>query len=268
MARGRPSTCAAMPPASWVDTPTTASARARAATLGLSSLPDDARPARPRDATRRNGEHCRRGRHRRLRCSVRRGRGGCRWHGAAGVRDVAAGVHGRIAVQRRQRRRLGWLHGGRAQQLAVARRPQRGVRADDGTRSRRTAAATLVAAQLTIDESTAMATAQTMRRQQAGGVLGHGDACLRVLEPGHARRGAAGEAIDPETLGLDAALPAGFVAMLGPQFRTRNGRQVAILGALMCLVRCRSCRSACRSCARRRRAGRNPSGARAGPGVT
>ena len=46
----------------------------------------------------------------------------------------------------------------------------------------------------------------------------------------------AGEAINPETFGLDAAFPAGFVAMLAPHLRTRIGRQVAILGALICLV--------------------------------
>ena len=46
----------------------------------------------------------------------------------------------------------------------------------------------------------------------------------------------AGEAIDPETFGLDAAFPAGFVAMLAPHLRTRIGRLVAILGALICLV--------------------------------
>ena len=46
----------------------------------------------------------------------------------------------------------------------------------------------------------------------------------------------AGEAIDPETYGLDAAFPAGFVAMLAPHLRTRTGRAVALVGALICLA--------------------------------
>ena len=47
----------------------------------------------------------------------------------------------------------------------------------------------------------------------------------------------AGEAIDPETYGLDAAFPAAFVAMLAPHLRTRIGRAgCARCGALICLV--------------------------------
>ena len=45
-----------------------------------------------------------------------------------------------------------------------------------------------------------------------------------------------GSEIDPAKYGLDAALPAGFVAMLAPHLRTRNGRAAAVLGGLVCLV--------------------------------
>jgi predicted branched-subunit amino acid permease len=40
---------------------------------------------------------------------------------------------------------------------------------------------------------------------------------------------------DPATLGLDAAFPAGFLALLAPWLRTRQGRIAAILGAGLAL---------------------------------
>jgi predicted branched-subunit amino acid permease len=46
----------------------------------------------------------------------------------------------------------------------------------------------------------------------------------------------AGTAIDPLRFGLDAAFPAGFVAMLWPLLRTRRGRLAAALGAAICLA--------------------------------
>ena len=39
-----------------------------------------------------------------------------------------------------------------------------------------------------------------------------------------------------QTYGLDAAFPAGFVAMVAPHFSTRNGRAAGLLGGLICLV--------------------------------
>ena len=46
----------------------------------------------------------------------------------------------------------------------------------------------------------------------------------------------AGSAIDPQTYGLDAAFPAGFVAMVAPQLRQRTGLIAGVLGAAICLV--------------------------------
>jgi predicted branched-subunit amino acid permease len=47
----------------------------------------------------------------------------------------------------------------------------------------------------------------------------------------------AGQAIgNPETYGLDAAFPAGFVAMVAPQLRRPPGLLAGALGALICLV--------------------------------
>ena len=80
---------------------------------------------------------------------------------AAGLRDVAAGVHRRVAVLGGQRDRRRWFDGVGARWRAVAGRAQRRVRLDDGASARPVRSAKrLVAAQLTIDESTAMATAQ------------------------------------------------------------------------------------------------------------
>jgi predicted branched-subunit amino acid permease len=47
----------------------------------------------------------------------------------------------------------------------------------------------------------------------------------------------AGDAIgDPEAFGLDAAFPAGFVALAVPHLRTRAGRVAAVAGAVIALV--------------------------------
>ncbi len=102
----------------------------------------------------------------------------------------------------------------------------------------------LAAAQLTIDESTAMALAN---ETPAPGE-----------EPGEASRlafwatglsiyvlwnigtllGALGASLlsDPAMLGLDAAIPAGFLALLWPRLRERAAWAIALAGALLALV--------------------------------
>jgi predicted branched-subunit amino acid permease len=45
-----------------------------------------------------------------------------------------------------------------------------------------------------------------------------------------------GKAIDPTTFGLDAAFPAGFVAMLWPLLGEKRGRLAAALGAVICVT--------------------------------
>ncbi|HEX4983083.1 MAG TPA: AzlC family ABC transporter permease [Ilumatobacteraceae bacterium] len=101
----------------------------------------------------------------------------------------------------------------------------------DGSLGRR-----LVAAQLTIDESTAMATAQDDPDARRAAFWITGCAVFVCWNVGTLIGALAGEAIDPETYGLDAAFPAGFVAMLAPHLRTPMGRVVGIVGALICLV--------------------------------
>ncbi|HEX6658919.1 MAG TPA: AzlC family ABC transporter permease [Ilumatobacter sp.] len=101
----------------------------------------------------------------------------------------------------------------------------------DGSLGRR-----LVAAQLTIDESTAMATAQDDPDARRAAFWITGCAIFVCWNVGTLIGALAGEAIDPETYGLDAAFPAGFVAMLAPHLRTRTGRAVGLVGALICVA--------------------------------
>jgi 4-azaleucine resistance transporter AzlC len=101
----------------------------------------------------------------------------------------------------------------------------------DGSLRRR-----LIAAQLTIDESTAMATAQSGRRERVIAFWITGAAVYVFWNLGTLAGALAGSAIEPEVLGLDAAFPAGFVAMVAPHFRTPNGRLAGMIGGLVCLV--------------------------------
>jgi 4-azaleucine resistance transporter AzlC len=94
----------------------------------------------------------------------------------------------------------------------------------------------LVAAQLVIDESTAMSTAQTDPHLQrvafwttGGSIYVFWNVCTLI--------GAlVGSAIDPQKFGLDAAFPSAFVAILWPHLRTRNGRRAMLLGAALCVA--------------------------------
>ena len=94
----------------------------------------------------------------------------------------------------------------------------------------------LVAAQLTIDESTAMATAQDEPRHRVTAFWITGGSVYVFWNLGTLIGALAGTAIDPETYGLDAAVPAAFVAMVAPHFRTARGRAAGIVGAAICLL--------------------------------
>lgn len=94
----------------------------------------------------------------------------------------------------------------------------------------------LVAAQLVIDESTAMATAQPERSRQVTAFWVAGTAVFAGWNLGTLVGALAGSAIDPQVYGLDAAFPAGFVAMVAPHLRTSRGRWAALLGATICLA--------------------------------
>jgi 4-azaleucine resistance transporter AzlC len=94
----------------------------------------------------------------------------------------------------------------------------------------------LVAAQLVLDESTAMATAQEHPRAQRAAFWLTGGSIFVCWNLGTLIGALAGEAIDPLTYGLDAAFPAGFVVLIGPHLRTARGRQAALIAAGLVLV--------------------------------
>lgn len=93
----------------------------------------------------------------------------------------------------------------------------------------------LVAAQLTIDESTAMAMAQDDEPARRAAFWITGVSVYVFWNLGTLIGALLGNAIDPQTFGLDAAFPAAFVAMLWPHLRTRRGWIAAALGAVVCL---------------------------------
>lgn len=92
------------------------------------------------------------------------------------------------------------------------------------------------AAQLTIDESTAMATAAP--RGLAAYAFWSTGLSIYVLWNLATLLGAVGAARlgDPAVLGLDAAVPAAFLALLAPQVRDRQVLAIAVAGGLIALV--------------------------------
>jgi len=94
----------------------------------------------------------------------------------------------------------------------------------------------LIAAQLTIDESTAMSSAQTEPAEQRLAFWITGITIYIFWNLGTLLGALTGSSIDPQKYGLDAAFPAAFVAMMWPLLRDRRARLVAACGALICLV--------------------------------
>ena len=94
----------------------------------------------------------------------------------------------------------------------------------------------LIAAQLTIDESTAMSAAQIDPVAQRTAFWITGCSVYVFWNLGTLVGALAGTAIDPQTFGLDAAFPAAYVAMLWPLLRDGRGRLAATLGAVICVT--------------------------------
>lgn len=94
----------------------------------------------------------------------------------------------------------------------------------------------LLAAHFTIDETTAMAVAQRDPEVQRAAFWMTGVMLFTFWNVGTLVGALAGSAIDPETFGLDAAFPAGYVAMVWPILRSRRGRLAAVLGGGICLA--------------------------------
>jgi 4-azaleucine resistance transporter AzlC len=93
----------------------------------------------------------------------------------------------------------------------------------------------LIAAQLTIDESTAMSAAQADTEAQRAAFWITGISVYFFWNMATLLGALVGTAIDPTTFGLDAAFPAGFVAMLWPLLGDRRGRLTAACGAVICV---------------------------------
>ena len=101
-----------------------------------------------------------------------------------------------------------------------------------------TGPAKLAAAQLTIDESTAMALSHPAEPRAARHAFWSTGIAVFVLWNIGTLIGALGATWigDPATLGLDAAIPAAFVALLWPRLVDRTMWAVALAGAAVALV--------------------------------
>ncbi|MCP3912236.1 MAG: AzlC family ABC transporter permease [Actinomycetia bacterium] len=94
-----------------------------------------------------------------------------------------------------------------------------------------------IAAHLTIDESTALATGQADDRDRAQAFWAAGLSVFVFWNLGTLIGAVSGSGLgDPADLGLDAAFPAGFVALAMPAIRRRPGLLAAAIGGLIALV--------------------------------
>lgn len=95
----------------------------------------------------------------------------------------------------------------------------------------------LAAAQLVIDESTAMATAQEDPESARDAFWVTGLAVFVFWNLGTLIGAVSGQRIgDPAALGLDVAFPAGFLALLSSQLRRRPGRIAALAGGAVAVL--------------------------------
>jgi len=94
-----------------------------------------------------------------------------------------------------------------------------------------------LAAQLTIDESTALGTSQDDPEDIANAFWVGGVSVFVCWNVGTLIGALGGQAIgDPNALGLDAAFPAGFISLTAGALRTRAGRIAAASGFTIALV--------------------------------
>ncbi len=95
----------------------------------------------------------------------------------------------------------------------------------------------LIAAQLIIDESTAMAEAQVKLEETREAFWVTGLSVFFFWNLGTLIGVLVGGVVgDPLTWGLDAAFPAGFLALLVPHLKDRNKRRAAATGAVVAAV--------------------------------
>jgi len=91
-------------------------------------------------------------------------------------------------------------------------------------------------AHLVIDETTAMAVAQTGRQAQRYAFFATGSILFVLWQIGSLGGALVGATIDTTAFGLDVAAPAAFVALLWPSLRTPRARAVALGGGLLAFV--------------------------------
>ncbi len=92
-------------------------------------------------------------------------------------------------------------------------------------------------AQLVIDESTAMATAQSSEAARRGAFWITGLSVFVFWNIGTVAGVLLGSVLgDPRVWGLDAAFLASFVALIGPHVATRPGQVAALVGAAIAIV--------------------------------
>jgi len=94
----------------------------------------------------------------------------------------------------------------------------------------------VAAAQLVIDESTAMSVTRETREAARVGFLSTGLAVFTLWNLATLGGAVAGEALgDPRTYGLDAAVGAAFLALLWPRLRDRRNQVTAVLAVALAL---------------------------------
>jgi predicted branched-subunit amino acid permease len=95
----------------------------------------------------------------------------------------------------------------------------------------------LVAAQFVLDETTAMAIARDKTEQSRFAFYATGAALFTLWNAGTLIGALATKAIsDPKVFGLDAAVPAAFLALLAPRLRAREPLAIAIAAAGVAIV--------------------------------
>ena len=95
----------------------------------------------------------------------------------------------------------------------------------------------LVAAHFVIDESAAMAAAQSEPERGRAAFWGTGLAIFALWNLGTLLGALGGSLLpDPSALGLDAAAPAAFLALLAPRLKDRESRTTAIVAAAVVLL--------------------------------
>ncbi|HEX8971325.1 AzlC family ABC transporter permease [Oryzihumus sp.] len=95
----------------------------------------------------------------------------------------------------------------------------------------------VAAAQLTIDESTAVAVGQPERQASRLGFWATGVTIFVLWNLATLAGALVGDALgDPRAYGLDAAASAAFLALLWPRLRTREAQAVGVAAALVALL--------------------------------